>query len=128
MDKLAELEKIIGDINCPSCLHSELNVEMRADLGFKDCFYLAICRHCNHTFDIDTDTKPIVDQYPALQRKLRETGCPNCGGIKLDLTMRCEMTGSKECFWVATCDLCAYSFRMKGMTGPLPPALEASQN
>lgn len=119
MDKLAELEGIISDINCPSCLHSELVVQMRADLGFKDCFYVATCRNCNYCFDISTDTKSIMTMYPALQQKVRDAGCPHCGSIKLELTMRCEM-GDKQCFFVATCDLCDYSFRLKGMTGPLP--------
>ena len=119
MDKMAELETKITSLNCPACMHAELEMQVRCDLGFQDCLYLAVCRNCHFTFDVDINTRTLLEQYPALAKHLRETGCPNCGSIKLYLSMRCETVG-KQCFYVATCDLCDYSFRLKGMTGPLP--------
>lgn len=121
MDVLTDLASKLAGINCPSCLHAALEVQMRCDLGFQDCIYVATCRHCRHAFEVNPQIDVMLDQSPVLQKRLRESGCPNCGSIKLHLSMRCEVTGSKECFYVATCDLCAYSFRLRGGTGPLPP-------
>lgn len=119
MNKLADLEKKLADITCPSCLYGDLELHMRCDLGFWDCLYQAKCRHCGFSFDVDTDTRTFLETYPEVQKRLRETGCPNCGSIKLELSMRCEMA-NRHCFYVATCDICHYSFRWRGMTGPLP--------
>ena len=122
MDKLSYLEMKIGGVNCPNCMHAALVVQMRCDLGYQDCFYIAKCSHCGHSFDIETDPHPLADRYEALQKALREQGCANCGSIKLDLSMRCDMDGRK-CYYVATCDLCDYQMRIRGVTGPLPASL-----
>lgn len=125
MDRLAELQRKIADVNCPNCLHAELELQMRCDLGFKDCLYVALCRPCGYSFNVETETRWIIDTFPEMEKKLRETGCPNCGSIRLVLSMRCEME-AKRCFYVATCDICDYSFRLRGMTGPLPPTIESA--
>lgn len=43
-------KKYLPELACPGCKESEIKLEMRCELPSHQCFYVARCEPCNHSF------------------------------------------------------------------------------
>jgi DNA-directed RNA polymerase subunit RPC12/RpoP len=115
MDRVTEVQLKLQKVGCPQCFNTRLDLVLRCDLGQDGCIYTAKCLHCGSVFEVNTKSKTVGELEPELEKKMRESGCPKCGGHDLQVDFRCDLA-SQNCFHVLTCETCGHVF-MEGERG-----------
>ncbi len=105
INTLDEIQTQISKTACPNCNKSELDLQLRCDLGQEECLYLIKCGNCSTNYTITTHSKALSKHRPRLEHLLSVLTCPNCGNDMAELGFQCDLT-TKGCFYTITCKSC----------------------
>jgi transcription elongation factor Elf1 len=122
MNGLAEIERKLRQMGCPRCYHTELTLTSHMGEERGAPYYVAECRDCGFTFEVD-DRTPTWDELESrIRQEVRSKGCPRCGDTRLELDFRCCVE-TRQCFHVCTCKGCGATFVVERYLEEPPPAI-----